>query len=852
MTEDKHGRQQKIKRLILALSALLVIVAVLVVPPLISVSRYKSRITQLMSASLGRPVRLSSVEVRLLPRPGFVLTDLTVEDDPAYGAEPILHANTVTASIRLLPLWRGRLEIGSISVDEASLNLVRTAAGRWNLDSLFRSVAGKTKPETGSAGQQGAKRLPTLRATNSRINIKRGAEKLPFSLLNTDMTFGQEKSGDWRVRLTGQPARTDLSLDLGDTGVVRLNANGRQAPELRQIPVHLDMEWREAQLGQLTKLVIGTDPGWRGNLTGELHVDGTAEAAQVKTRLRAEGVHRSEFAPAAPLDFDANCGFQYHYTSRVLENLACDSPLGNGRIHVTGVLPAEGAPAHLSFELARIPVQASLDALRTVRSGFGPGLEAAGTVSGKITYAEDATPAKAANHGKNHAAKIRSGVVGPLSGSLSVEGFQLSGDGLSTPIRLPHVVLEPVAPAPGQPQPHALAATVAIPAGGSVPLTVNARLSPAGYQIVIRGQAAIPRARELAHVSGVRSAPALDSVAGEPLTVEMNAEGPWVQTPAMVADTKAASSGDGSVSRSLNGTLVLRNANWKTPYLANHVQISQATLHLGQDDIRWDPVDFSFGPVKGTATLTVPEECEAPQTCVPQFEVYFDELDAAALQAAVLGAHEPGTVISALIERLRLSKSSPTPPWPRAQGTIKAGSLILGPVTLQNATATLRTTANGAEITALDGGLVGGHLHVAGTLETDDKPSYKLTCNLEKLNPVEVGKLLGLRATGASFDADGKIELSGYTSKDLADSAKGTMRFEWRRGSIAPAAGSGAAPPALARFDRWTGDAEIANGAVTVKQNQVQQGSRKRAVEAAVPLDTPLKMTFPKEALVKR
>ena len=107
-----------------------VVLAVLIVPPLVSIGRYKSQVTQLISASLGRPVRLSSVNLRLLPWPGFVLTDLTVEEDPDFGGEPVLHANTVTASIRLLSLWRGRLEISSISVDEASLNLVRTKEGR--------------------------------------------------------------------------------------------------------------------------------------------------------------------------------------------------------------------------------------------------------------------------------------------------------------------------------------------------------------------------------------------------------------------------------------------------------------------------------------------------------------------------------------------------------------------------------------------------------------------------------------------------------------------------------------------------------------------------------------------------
>src|ERR1700691_1552115 len=185
MTVDVQRWNKKRRRLWLATAALAALLAIIVVPPLVSISGYKSRIIRLMSEALGRPVRLSSVELRLFPRPGFVLTDLTVEEDPAYGAEPVLHAETVTASIRLLSLWRGRVEIGTISVDNASLNVVRTSEGRWNLDPLFRTAA-KTQPADGSAVQGRKKRVvppPYLEATNSRINFKNGAEKLPFSLV---------------------------------------------------------------------------------------------------------------------------------------------------------------------------------------------------------------------------------------------------------------------------------------------------------------------------------------------------------------------------------------------------------------------------------------------------------------------------------------------------------------------------------------------------------------------------------------------------------------------------------------------------------------------------------------------
>ncbi len=166
--------------------------AIIVIPPLVSINRYKSRIAQAMSNSLGRPVHLSGVELRLLPRPEFVITDLTVEEDPSYGVEPVLHANSVTAAIRLFSLWRGRLEISRISVDEASLNLVRTAEGRWNLDTLFRTAA---QSQAMARSQDGQVPLPYLEATNSRINIKHGFEKLPYSLVNADLSFWEENPG---------------------------------------------------------------------------------------------------------------------------------------------------------------------------------------------------------------------------------------------------------------------------------------------------------------------------------------------------------------------------------------------------------------------------------------------------------------------------------------------------------------------------------------------------------------------------------------------------------------------------------------------------------------------------------
>jgi hypothetical protein len=47
-----------------------------------------------------------------------------------------------------------------------------------------------------------------------------------------------------------------------------------------------------------------------------------------------------------------------------------------------------------------------------------------------------------------------------------------------------------------------------------------------------------------------------------------------------------------------------------------------------------------------------------------------------------------------------------------------------------------------------------------------------------------------------------------------------------------------------ARFDEWSGDAQIENGAVTLSHNEVVTGGRKQALEGAVTFGAPPKARF--------
>jgi hypothetical protein len=236
----------------------------------------------------------------------------------------------------------------------------------------------------------------------------------------------------------------------------------------------------------------------------------------------------------------------------------------------------------------------------------------------------------------------------------------------------------------------------------------------------------------------------------------------------------------------------------------------------------------------------------------------FDDLDAATLESALLGAQKKTTMLSDLINRLHPAAS---PPWPALEGTVQAGSLTLGPVTLQNVSADLRVLPTGVEITNVDAGLFAGSIHLSGSLvkpaSDQDKPAYTFEGDFQKLDVTSIGALLGLRWAGTPLDGNGKIELAGYTGEDIAASAHGALHFECRRGAIGDKPSESAkaepVPAALGRFDRWTGDAAIANGGLTLDQSVVLTGARKQSVQATVTFGDPPVVSFvaPKQLAAK-
>ncbi len=329
---EQEQRRRLRRRVVSALVVVMLLLALVLTPPLLNVSRLRRRIAANMSESLGRPVHLDKVSLHVLPVPGFTLENLVVSDDPSFGAEPVIRANSVRATVRVSSLWRRQVEFGTIHFDETtSVNLVRRADGRWNIETILLHAAQEDAAPTAQTKAGPAPRFPYIEATGARLNVKMGDEKMPLALTEADFALWLPSPQQWKVRLEAKPVRTDTYVT--DTGLLSVEATLERAAQVADVPIELTAAWRKAPLGEATRVLTGRDAGWRGGVEATASLRGTLGDAVLMGNMKLDGVRRADFIPAKTLDLNAECTGHLSVTVALLREPTCTiSPTPISRI----------------------------------------------------------------------------------------------------------------------------------------------------------------------------------------------------------------------------------------------------------------------------------------------------------------------------------------------------------------------------------------------------------------------------------------------------------------------------------------------------------------------------------------
>jgi AsmA family/AsmA-like C-terminal region len=794
------------RRWILLAVAVLSVVA-FVLPPLVNISRYQHRIADSISRSIGRQVHISSVKLRLLPLPGFEFSDFSVEEDPQFGSEPILHSDSVVAYLRLLSLWRGRLEVSRIHFDDASLNLVRERNGGWNFASVLVQAAHIPNAPTGQRHAGRAPRFPYIEAENTRINFKEGTEKKPLSFLNSDLSISLAPEDAWELHFRAQPVRTDLVLDLSDTGMLRIDGTLHRAPLLGEMPLQLKVEWNGVPLGQLSRLTLGQDVGWRGGLDVEAVVGGTADLAQVNSKLKVAGLHRSEFTPPHPIDVETSCRASFRRESRSVDGIACTSPVGDGALRLAGsIQDVQTEPqALLNLEVDRVPAAAVLAGLQAVRNGLGAEVQAAGALNGHFQYAS------------------QNGRQPLLAGEIALDSLSLTPPDSGKPFLLGPVRLRCESPEAGG-VPALLLQPVRLAMGAPVPVTVDGRFTPAGFDLHLGGVASLTRLKAFGKTFGLLGG------AGT-AALDLGVRGKWLLP---VPDSEHPVIGS-----TAEGSIAIRNAELTTSYLSQPLRIASAQAILSPTQMEWTNASISYGKLEAQGTLEYPTLCASGTTCAGHFSLVFPTLDLAALQSTLLGTSEGGQLLRQIIDRIDRRSVK----WPDLTGTVRVGALSTGKLVVHDATGALDIGGNSIKIRSLNGHLANGTMHLAGLVDASGgQPEYQLDVQVTNAAPSALGSIFDEHWGSGLANFSAQITMSGFEAQDLARSATGSLRWDWTKGGLAAEEPLPVAAQPFLHFDQWSADAAIAESTIKITHSLLARGQEAIPLSGTISFDREIDM----------
>jgi hypothetical protein len=492
------------------------IIALAVLPPLLNVNRFKRRIVTSISTSLGRPVHLDSVTLVILPFPGFKLENFVVAEDPAFGSEPVIHANEVQATLRMASLYRKKVEFSRISLKEPSINLVHAANGQWNVESILLKAAQISAAPTAQTSAGPDPRFPYVEATDARVNIKSGLEKLPFSLTESDFALWLPQPNQWRVRVSGKPTRTDTSAS--DTGIVSLEGTLGRAERFDLIPLDLAVAWKTVPLGEASRVVTGYDAGIRGELRLAATLRGTIRTATLKTSIDLRGLRRADFVPDRPVNLRADCQATAASTFHALHEIRCAwPPPGDPTLlALTGDIPSARHPSSASIQIGTpgLPAASLLQWLRAVTPRLSPDLSATGTLTGSLSREADneqPTTSQSSIGTSQTSRRLERSQGSPYSnhhidpGSSSIAPLSLeTGGPYSFPIFYGHLTSTPITLTGGpmstssinigeftlasaEPAGSFNLSSTTLTLGGKEPATLEARFDPSGYGFHLSG-----------------------------------------------------------------------------------------------------------------------------------------------------------------------------------------------------------------------------------------------------------------------------------------------------------------------------------------------------------------------------
>ena len=770
---------------------------------------------------MGRPVSIEDVHLRLLPLPGFTFRQLRISEDYEFGAEPILQTyeedgQHSVANLRMSSLWRGRFEIASISLTQASLNIVRSPDGHWNLERLINRAAQVPSAPTSKKQPETRTRFPYIELSESRINFKFGAEKKPFALSDADFALWLAAENRWNVRLKATPLRTDERVT--DTGTIKVSGSFDRAPQFSQTPFHLQVTWERPEVNAITLIARGHDPGWRGVVEINSELKGTPADFSAKLNASIDEFRRYDIARNEPFNVRVSCEDHFRADVESATNqldFNCHLPMESGVLNAQGQLHPLGESPNVTLRLfaSKVPVSSLIRALLHAKSTLPDDLSASGSIDGTWSIERVA------------------GTSPKWNGAATASGVVVQSRALESPLAFPRVIsvnfISPQTEATksrskATPQPTVSQAVVKpflLDLGGKT--EISASFDPDGYRIAMAGPVEWQSLMQAARVLGLN--PPKTDLQGSG-TISMQYSGEWHQfAPPSV-------SGQAQIR---SAVLSLRGFSEPLTVAAGSLKFDSQNVEVQQIRGRFPDSELAF-----TGSFSAARQCEKHLLCNATFDLQTDDLKDAALFKLLNSSSGLSIPFFSTGRQFETKWLLDVP----CEGTITARHLTVQKLHAQNLNAQLELSPGKVFVKHWTAEIFGGKHDGEMAFEfSSQRPVISGTGSLKRARMEEVYGQLEDPVGLGSLDLDYRLTMRGRTREELASSASGSGAFNWHQGEIRSLRSD--AGDTL-NFSAWSGRFTVEKQRIALQNTRMTSTSGVRSVSGQVSFDREWNLKF--------
>ena len=317
--------RRKVALTVLVLAAILIVLAVIVVPRLIDVDRYRPQVIARLEQATGRNVQIGRLTLALLPVLSIRVDNFALDNPAGFPAGQFLEIRRLYAGLDGRALLHRQIAFRSLKLEDPVVSLVSNAQGHWNSENpsaaRFRDTAWQEAP-TPAIGINKVE-LEHGRVAITSLPASGEARPPAFEASGVSAELADVNPAVFGVKLASAPSRNEdelppATLKVAWTESVTAGPGGPAEAELHPpgpLAARGSFSAQSARFGALTassiksgieiysggvllqKVVLNL---CRGRATGNLVWDSAARPARYTTQLALDKIDVAQLLAAFP------------------------------------------------------------------------------------------------------------------------------------------------------------------------------------------------------------------------------------------------------------------------------------------------------------------------------------------------------------------------------------------------------------------------------------------------------------------------------------------------------------------------------------------------------------------------